>query len=57
VFPQVAFAAIVTDDGRLSAKARWRLRARFDRKYADFLVCEKQTLKLLAIHRAGRPDA
>jgi hypothetical protein len=41
VFPQVSFAAIVTDDGKLSRNARWSLRAAFDRKIADFVICER----------------
>jgi very-short-patch-repair endonuclease len=49
VFPQVSFAAILTDEGRLSAKARWNVRGRFDRKIADFVICEPGTFKILAI--------
>ncbi len=40
VFPQVAFAAFLTDDGRLSTNARWSVRAKFDRKIADFIICD-----------------
>jgi very-short-patch-repair endonuclease len=40
VFPQVSFGAFLTDDGRLSGKARWSVRARFDRKIADFVICD-----------------
>lgn len=43
VFPQVSFAAFLTADGRLAGKARWNVRARFDRKIADFLICERDT--------------
>ncbi|MGJ5813613.1 DUF2726 domain-containing protein [Paludibaculum fermentans] len=49
VFPQVAFAALLTDDGALSRRARWALRARFDRKIADFIVCEARSLKVVAL--------
>lgn len=49
VFPQVSFATFITDDGALSGKARWSVRARFDRKIADFVLCERGTLKVLAL--------
>jgi hypothetical protein len=49
VFPQVSFAALLTDDGALSRKARWTLRARFDRKIADYVVCEAGSLKVIAL--------
>jgi len=49
VFPQVAFAAFLTDDGQLSAKARWSMRGKFDRKIADFVICERGSLKLVAL--------
>jgi hypothetical protein len=49
VFPQVSFAALLTDDGKLSAKARWSVRAKFDRKIADFVICERGTLKVVAL--------
>jgi hypothetical protein len=49
VFPQVSFAALLTDDGKLSAKARWSVRAKFDRKIADFVICERGTLKVAAL--------
>jgi hypothetical protein len=49
VFPQVAFAAILTDDGKLSSSARWSVRARFDRKIADFVICERGSLKIVAL--------
>ena len=50
VFPQVAFAAILTDDGKsFSAKARWNVRARFDRKMADFVICDRKTLAVVAL--------
>jgi len=49
VFPQVAFAAFLTDDGRLPRQKRWSLRARFDRKIADFVVCDRQSLNIIAI--------
>ncbi len=49
VFPQVSFAAFLTDDGKLSQQKRWAVRARFDRKIADFLVCERETLQIVAL--------
>ena len=49
VFPQVSFAAFMTDDGKLTGKARWSVRARFDRKIADFLICDRETFTVLAI--------
>jgi very-short-patch-repair endonuclease len=49
VLPQVAFAAFLTDDGKLSSKARWSVRNRFDRKIADFVVCERASLKVVAL--------
>ena len=48
VFPQVSFAAFMTDDGRLTGKARWSIRAKSDRKIADFLICDA-ALNILAI--------
>jgi hypothetical protein len=48
VFPQVSFAALMTDDGKLSAKSRWSVRAKFDRKIADYVICDRQ-LKVVAI--------
>ena len=50
VFPQVAFAALLTDDGKtMSRKARWSVRARFDRKIADFVICDRRTLQVVAL--------
>jgi hypothetical protein len=49
VFPQVSFAAFLTDDGKLGKNARWSLRARFDRKIADFVICERGSLKVVAL--------
>ncbi len=50
VFPQVAFAALLTDDGKtMSNKARWNVRARFDRKIADFVICDRRTLQVVAL--------
>ena len=49
VFPQVSFAALLTDDGQLSVKARWAIRARFDRKIADFVICDRRTLAVVAL--------
>jgi very-short-patch-repair endonuclease len=49
VFPQVPSAALLTVDRELSGKARWSIRNRFDRKIADFVVCERLSLKVIAI--------
>ncbi len=49
VFPQVSFAAFLTDDGKLARKAQWAVRAKFDRKIADFVICDRQTLKVVAV--------
>ena len=49
VFPQVSFAAFLTDDGQLSRNAQWAVRAKFDRKIADFVICERGTLKIVAV--------
>jgi len=48
VFPQVYFAALLTDDGKLSRQARWSVRARFDRKIADFVIYERGSLQVVA---------
>jgi hypothetical protein len=49
VFPQVSFAAFLTDDGELARQKRWAVRARFDRKIADFVVCARGTLEIIAL--------
>jgi len=49
IFPQVSFGAILTDDGKLSNKSRWSVRGKFDRKIADFVVCERSSLKVVAL--------
>jgi hypothetical protein len=49
VFPQVSFASFMTDDAKLSRNARWSLRARFDRKIADYVICERGSLKIVAL--------
>jgi hypothetical protein len=49
VFPQISFAAFLTYDGQLSKNAQWAVRAKFDRKIADFVVCERRTLKIVAV--------
>jgi hypothetical protein len=49
VFPQVSFAALLSDDGTLSPNARWSVRARFDRKIADFVICDRRTLSVVAL--------
>jgi hypothetical protein len=49
VFPQVSFAAFITDDGSMSQQRRWSVRARFDRKIADFVVCNGKTLEIVAL--------
>jgi Protein of unknown function (DUF2726) len=49
VFPQVSFGALLTDDGQLSRNAQWAVRAKFDRKIADFVICERGTLRVVAV--------
>lgn len=49
VFPQVSFAAFLTHDTKLSSKARLALRAKFNRKIADFVVCDRETLQIAAL--------
>ena len=49
VFPQVSFAAFLTDDGKLAQRERWAVRSRFDRKIADFVVCDRQTCDVVAL--------
>jgi hypothetical protein len=49
VFPQVSFAAFLTHDGSMSSRRRWSVRARFDRKIADFVVCDGKTLEIVAL--------
>jgi hypothetical protein len=49
VFPQVSFAAFLTDDGKLARRARWSVRARFDRKIADFVICDRANLRIVAL--------
>jgi hypothetical protein len=49
VFPQVSFSAFLTDDGQLSGKAQWAVRAKFDRKIADFVICDREALRVVAL--------
>jgi hypothetical protein len=49
VFPQVAFGALLTDDGKLSHSGRWAVRGKFDRKIADFVICERGSLTIVAL--------
>lgn len=49
VFPQVSFAAIMTDDGKLTQQKRWAVRSRFNRRIVDFVVCERETLGIIAL--------
>jgi len=49
VFPQVPFAALLTVDRKLSGKAHRSIRNRFDRKIADFVVCDRLSLTVIAI--------
>lgn len=49
VFPQVSLGALLTVDENVLAKARAGVRNRFDRKIADFVVCERESLKVLAL--------
>ncbi len=49
IFPQVSFAAFLTDDGKLTQQNRWAVRSRFNRKIADFVVCDRNTLDIVAL--------
>jgi hypothetical protein len=49
IFPQVSLGAILDADPDLTPKQRWIIRSHFDRKIADFIICEPRTLKVLAI--------
>jgi hypothetical protein len=49
VFPQVSFAGFLTDDGTLSRNAQWAVRAKFDRKIADFVICDRKSLAVVAL--------
>ncbi|MFL6463493.1 MAG: DUF2726 domain-containing protein [Bryobacteraceae bacterium] len=49
IFPQVSLGAIMDANPDLPAKQRWIIRSHFDRKIADFIICEPRTLKVLAI--------
>jgi hypothetical protein len=46
VFPQVAFGAILDVDGK---KDSFPIRNRFSQKIADFVVCERDTLAVVAL--------
>ena len=49
IFPQVSLGAIMDADSGLTPKQRWIIRSHFDRKIADFIICEPRTLKVIAI--------
>ncbi len=49
VFAQVSFSALITVDGRLSERQRFDVRRRFGWKYADFVVCQRGSLYVLAV--------
>lgn len=49
VFPRVSFAAFLTDDGKLPSKAQWAVRAKFDRTIEDFVICDRQTFRVVAV--------
>ena len=49
VFPQVAFAAFLTEDPGLARQTRQALRNKFNRKFADFVVCDRNTLQIVAL--------
>lgn len=49
IFPQVSLGAVLDADPNLTPKQRWIIRSHFDRKIADFIICEPRTLKVLAI--------
>jgi hypothetical protein len=48
IFTQVSFAAFLTDDGKLSKKSSWAVRTKFDRKIADYVVCD-QNFSIVAL--------
>jgi very-short-patch-repair endonuclease len=49
VFPQVSFAAFLAVDGRLLQREGWAVRAKFNRKIVDFVVCTRGTLEVVAL--------
>jgi very-short-patch-repair endonuclease len=49
VFPQVSFAAFLTVDGRLLQQEGWAVRAKFNRKIVDYVVCTRGTLEIVAL--------
>jgi Protein of unknown function (DUF2726) len=49
VFPQVSFAAFLTVDGRVLQQEGWAIRAKFNRKIVDFVVCARGTLEVIAL--------
>ena len=49
VFPQVSFVAFLTVDGRLLQQQGWAIRAKFNRKIVDFVVCTRGTLEIVAL--------
>jgi Protein of unknown function (DUF2726) len=49
IFPQVSLGAIMDANPDLPAKQRWIIRSHFDRKIADFIICEPRTLRVIAI--------
>ena len=49
VFPQVAFAAFLTEDPALARQTRQALRNKFNRKFADFVVCDRNMLQIVTL--------
>jgi very-short-patch-repair endonuclease len=49
VFPQVSFAAFLTVDGRLLQQEGWAVRAKFNRKIVDYVICTRGTLEIVAL--------
>jgi hypothetical protein len=49
VFPQVAFAAFLTEDPALPRQSRQAQRNKFNRKFVDFVVCDRNTLQIVAL--------
>jgi very-short-patch-repair endonuclease len=49
VFPQVSFAAFLSVDGRLLQQEGWAVRAKFNRKIVDFVVCTRGSLEIVAL--------
>lgn len=49
IFPQVALNALIKTKGYMPTKDFYSLRNAFDRKVADYVVCNRQTFSVVAI--------